>query len=118
MNDALQEPSRAEVDALRGPAVIEFGSWSCGVCRAAQPAIEAARAAHPALRHIKVEDGRGRPLGRSFDVKLWPTLVFMFDGVVAARLVRPVGSAIGEAFANLARQSAGAASNDQTGSKG
>jgi thioredoxin 1 len=32
---------------------------------------------YPELRHVKVEDGKGRPLGRSFRVKLWPTLVFM-----------------------------------------
>jgi thioredoxin 1 len=117
MNDlnTLQEPARAEVDALSGPAIIEFGSWSCGICRAAQPAIEAARAAYPRLPHIKIEDGRGRPLGRSFGVKLWPTLIFLLDGRETARLVRPAGSAIAEAFANLARLAArNAASNDQT----
>ena len=106
VSNTLQEPARAEVDAISGPAVIEFGSWSCGICRAAQPAIEAARAAYPRLPHIKVEDGRGRPLGRSFGVKLWPTLVFLFDGRETARLVRPTGNAIAEAFANLDRQAA------------
>jgi len=37
----------------------------------------------------KVEDGRGRPLGRSFGIKLWPTLVFLRDGQERARVVRP-----------------------------
>ncbi|HWK52062.1 MAG TPA: thioredoxin family protein, partial [Steroidobacter sp.] len=46
-------------------------------------------AAHPELRHYKVEDGPGRPLGRSFRVKLWPTLIFMKDGAEVARVVRP-----------------------------
>ena len=41
------------------------------------------------MRHIKVEDGSGRPLGRSFRIKLWPTLVFLRDGKEVARLVRP-----------------------------
>jgi thioredoxin 1 len=40
-------------------------------------------------RHIKVEDGPGRPLGRSFRVKLWPTLVFLRDGKVVQQLARP-----------------------------
>ena len=48
-----------------------------------------ALAAHRAVRHVKVEDGSGLPLGRSFGVKLWPTLVFMRDGREVARLVRP-----------------------------
>ena len=43
----------------------------------------------PAVRHIKVEDGKGKPLGRSFRVKLWPTLVFMKDGQVVEQMARP-----------------------------
>ena len=83
------EPSRAEIDGLRGPAVLEFGSPWCGYCRAAQPPIAAAFAGHAGVRHIKIADGSGQPLGRSFGVKLWPTLVFLEDGKEAARLVRP-----------------------------
>jgi thioredoxin 1 len=97
-----EQPSRAEVDALTGPTVIEFGANGCGICAAAQPAITQALAAHPALRHLKVEDGRGRPLGRSFGVKLWPTLVVLRDGREVARAVRPAGVAeIAEALAPL-----------------
>jgi thioredoxin 1 len=82
-------PTRAEVDALKGATVIEFGTNWCGFCAAAQPVIAAAMAKHPQLRHLKIEDGPGRPLGRSFKVKLWPTLIFMKDGVEVARVVRP-----------------------------
>ena len=91
MNDsyAAIEPTRAEIDRIDGPAVIEFGAPWCGYCRAAQPLLAAAFAAHPQVRHIKIEDGRGRPLGRSFRVRLWPTLVFLRDGQETARLVRP-----------------------------
>jgi thioredoxin 1 len=81
-------PERAEVDALPGASVLEFGTNWCGVCRAAQPAITEALAGQ-AIRHIKIEDGSGRKLGRTFGVKLWPTLVFLKDGVEAARVVRP-----------------------------
>ncbi len=86
---AAQEPPRSEIDALAGPALLEFGSAYCGHCRAAQPLLAAALAGHPGLRHIKIADGRGRPLGRAFRVKLWPTLVFLRDGKEVSRLVRP-----------------------------
>jgi thioredoxin 1 len=86
---AVTEPARTEVDALPGPTVIEFGAPWCGICRAAQPVIGAALAEHPHLRHLKIEDGPGRPLGRSFRIKLWPTLVFLSHGKEVARLVRP-----------------------------
>ncbi len=83
------EPTREEIDALAGPCLIEFGTPWCGFCRAAQPAIAIAMAAHPAVRHLRIEDGSGRGLGRTFGVKLWPTLVFLRGGAEAARLVRP-----------------------------
>ena len=74
---------------MRGPVALEFGTSWCGVCRATQPAIGDAFAGHRAVKHLKIEDGPGRRLGRSFRVKLWPTLVFLRDGVEVARLVRP-----------------------------
>ncbi len=96
------EPARAEVDALAGATVLEFGANWCGICQAAQPAIGAALAARPGLRHLKIEDGRGRPLGRSFGVKLWPTLVMLQDGREVARVVRPGSSGeIADALAKL-----------------
>jgi thioredoxin 1 len=82
-------PDRAEVDALPGPSLLEFGVDRCPHCQGAQPFIEAALHAVPDLRHIKVEDGPGRRLGRTFRVKLWPTLILMRDGQEVGRLVRP-----------------------------
>lgn len=86
---AQTEPSRADIDALSGPAVIEFGTPWCGYCRAAQPHIALAFADHEQVQHVKIADGSGQRLGRSFGVKLWPTLVFLKDGSESTRLVRP-----------------------------
>ena len=88
MNHAV-EPTREEIDGIAEPLLVEFGTSWCGHCARAQPLIAEALAAHPGLRHLKVEDGPGRRLGRSFRVKLWPTLVFLRQGVEVARLVRP-----------------------------
>ena len=74
-------------------AVLEFGSPGCGHCRLAQPLIERVLAELEGVVHLKMADGPGQPLGRSFHVKLWPTLVFLRDGVELARLVRPRGPA-------------------------
>jgi len=95
-------PTRAEVAALSGATVLEFGTDWCGFCQGAQPFIEQASAKHPAVRHLKIEDGPGRPLGRSFKVKLWPTLIFLRNGEEVARVVRPnTVAAIDEGFAAL-----------------
>lgn len=104
---AAQEPARADIDAEPGPLLVEFGAPWCGHCRAAQPLLAAALAAHPGVKHLKIEDGPGRPLGRSFRVKLWPTLVFMRGGQEIARLVRPAErQAIAEALERLAAPAA------------
>lgn len=83
------EPGRDDVDGWPGPAVLEFGASWCGFCQGAQPDIEAALGDYPDVKHVKVADGPGRPLGRSYRVKLWPTLIFLRDGKEVARAVRP-----------------------------
>ncbi|ABP80483.1 probable thioredoxin [Stutzerimonas stutzeri A1501] len=83
------EPSRADVDALEGPVLLEFGTAWCGHCRAAQPLIGKALADRSGITHLKIEDGPGRPLGRSFRVKLWPTLILLSKGQELGRVVRP-----------------------------
>ncbi|MFX1674486.1 thioredoxin family protein [Paraburkholderia sp. A2WS-5] len=102
MSYATKAPARQEIDALSGLAVLEFGTDWCGYCQGAQPVIGDAFAKHPGVRRIKVEDGPGRPLGRSFRVKLWPTLIFLRDGAEVARVVRPGAAAeLDAAFAAL-----------------
>lgn len=97
-----REPNRSEVDASTGPLVLEFGAGWCSICAAAKPLIDRTFAAHPDVRRVWVEDGKGKPLGRSFGIKLWPTLVFLRDGREVARVVRPRdGDALGEAFERL-----------------
>lgn len=86
---ASVEPTYAEIKVLVEPAMIEFGAPWCGYCRAAQPLIAAAMADYPTVLHLKIEDGKGRRLGRLFGVKFWPTLVFLRDGSEVSRLVRP-----------------------------
>lgn len=87
---AVDAPDRAEIDALPGLALLEFGVDWCPHCQGAQPAIEAALREYAELPHIKVEDGAGRRLGRTFRVKLWPTLILMKDGQELGRAVRPL----------------------------
>ena len=84
-----QAPTRAEVDSLPGTTVLEFGTPWCGHCQRAQPLIEQALRDRPDVVHVKVEDGPGQRLGRTFGIKLWPTLVFLRDGAEVEKLVRP-----------------------------
>jgi len=81
--------TREQADALPGVTVLQFGTDWCGYCQAAQRVVDPVLDGADGVRRILVEDGRGRPLGRSYRVKLWPTLVFLSDGIEVARVVRP-----------------------------
>lgn len=87
------EPTLAEIAAMPGRVLLEFGAGWCGYCRAAQPLIAQALAGQHDLSHLRIEDGKGRRLGRHYRVKLWPTLVLLVDGEEVARLVRPADMA-------------------------
>lgn len=82
-------PGPTAVQRLPGRVLLDFGTDWCGHCVAARAAVDAWVAAHPGTAHLRVEDGPGRPLGRAFRVKLWPTLVLLHDGQEKARVVRP-----------------------------
>lgn len=83
------EPARAAIDATEGPLLLEFGAPWCGHCAAIQPVLAKLLAEFPQVAHIKIHDGKGQPLGRSFRVKLWPNLVFLRDGNMVLQLARP-----------------------------
>ncbi|HUQ68895.1 MAG TPA: thioredoxin family protein [Planctomycetaceae bacterium] len=97
----MSDPTREEVNSLTGPVVLEFGAEWCPHCRAIQAFLTSMLAKHQNIRHIRVEDGRGRPLGRSFRVILWPTLVFLRDGQVVSQMARPSSAEIAQGFAEL-----------------
>jgi thioredoxin 1 len=96
-----QAPTREQIDGTRGPVLLEFGTAWCGHCRALAHVVSTLLERHPEVRHLKVEDGPGRALGRSFGVRLWPNLVFLKDGVVVRQLARPSHAALREAFEAL-----------------
>ena len=85
----MTEPSQADIAEMQGTVLLEFGTAWCGYCKAAQFLIIDALARHPEIRHIKIEDGKGRRLGRFYRVKLWPTLVLLKGGTEVGRVVRP-----------------------------
>jgi len=107
----MAELTREEVDRLPGLVALEFGARWCGYCAEARPHIAALLKQHPEVRHISVEDGRGKPLGRSFRVKLWPTLVLLRDGHVVRQLVRPDVGELREGFDALLRKADESARN-------
>ena len=85
----VQAPSRDAINALLGSVLLEFGTDWCSHCTAAQPLIAQALSRQKGITHVKIEDGPSRSLGRSYGVKLWPTLVFLRDGQELTRIVRP-----------------------------
>jgi thioredoxin 1 len=96
-----EAPTHDDVTRTGGPVLLEFGTDWCGHCRALAPQVKRLLEAHPGVRHVKVEDGSGRPLGRAFKVKLWPNLVFLKDGAVVRQLARPSNQDLRDAFAAL-----------------
>lgn len=95
------EPARIELDRFPGPLLVEFGASWCPYCQAIQPFLEKLFVDHPQVEHLKIADGKGRRLGRSFGVKLWPNLVFMLAGRVRTQLARPTDAEIASAFQDL-----------------
>jgi len=87
--DDDRQPTRAEIESMVGPVLLEFGASWCGHSLALAPRLARLLDDHPEVHHVKIEDGPGKRLGRSFGVKLWPTLVFLRDGVVLKQVARP-----------------------------
>ncbi|WP_028580496.1 thioredoxin family protein [Desulfogranum japonicum] len=83
-------PTMEQVYELIGDTILEFGTPWCGHCQTVQSAVKEVLAEWPDVHHIKIYDGKGKKLGRAFNVKLWPTLILLRDGKEIDRLVRPV----------------------------
>jgi thioredoxin 1 len=101
-NTSQPEPTREELDRMAGPIVVEFGTGWCTYCQALAPHVASTLRKYPEVRLIEIEDGKGKPLGRSFRVKLWPTLVFMRDGTIVSQLVRPTPKEVEETLTAFA----------------
>jgi thioredoxin 1 len=97
----MPEATRDDVDKMTGPIVLEFGTSWCPHCQGIQSSMANMRTIYPQLQHLKIEDGPGKRLGRSFHVKLWPTLIFMNNGQIVSQLVRPSPEEIAKGFAEL-----------------
>jgi len=100
----MNAPTRDEIDRIAGPIVLQFGASWCPHCLAIQSHLAESLAKHPQVQHLSIEDGQGKPLGRSFRVKLWPTLVFMRDGTIVHQSVRPSPWEIDEGFRKVMRE--------------
>ena len=98
MPESTAEPEREAVDQMPGLVVLEFGASWCPHCQAAQPTLKAELDRRPQVTHLKIEDGRGKVLGRTYRVKLWPNLVLLRDGQILAQLARPSDLELREAF--------------------
>lgn len=86
------QPELEHIRAVEGPLILQFGTNWCGYCQRAEPLIREALKQFPQVPVMKVEDGKGRPVGRAFGVKLWPTVVLLADGEEVARVVRPTSA--------------------------
>jgi thioredoxin 1 len=84
-----EQIERSVIELTPGWLLLDFGTDWCSHCKAARHATAEVLSIAKGLRHLRVEDGPGRALGRSFKVKLWPTWVLLKDGQEVDRLVRP-----------------------------
>lgn len=89
---ATEAPEITAVEASTGFTLLNFGTNWCTHCQAAIPSVSEFLQQHGQLAHIAVEDGRGRPLGRHYQVKLWPSLILLHHGQEVARVVRPTSA--------------------------
>lgn len=85
----MEDPTLEQLGDMPGYTLLEFGTSWCTYCQAAQPLIAEAMHLRNDIRHLRIEDGKGKRLGRQFGGKLWPTLVLLNAGEEVDRCVRP-----------------------------
>lgn len=79
----------SELEVIEEDVLLEFGTPWCGHCKRAQKVLEPVMNDFTDVAHVKVLDGKGKRLGRQFQVKLWPTLILVRRGKEVARVIRP-----------------------------
>ena len=84
-----ENPDLSTVQSAPGWVLLDFGTDWCGYCSAAREHVDRWLDGRSHVEHWRVEDGRGRALGRAFRIKLWPTLVLLHAGREITRVVRP-----------------------------
>jgi len=84
-----QPLTKDEVIQTTGWLLLEFGENWCPICQQAQPLITDALLQYPDLERKMIIDGKGKRLGRMFKVKLWPSLILLYNGEMKSTLVRP-----------------------------
>lgn len=88
--DYLEDaPSREQIEAQPGLLLLEFGAQWCPHCQAISSTLEELLNRHPEVTHVRIADGKGKRLGRTFGVKIWPNLVYLADGQPVAQQARP-----------------------------
>ena len=95
------EPTREEVDKTAGPVLLEFVQAGAATVKCSQPRWKRCSRSTRRCSTCRIADGRGKRLGRSFRVKLWPTLIFLRDGKVIVQLVRPASEEARQAMEQL-----------------
>jgi len=86
---ATEAPDIAQIETTTGFTLLNFGTDWCTHCQAAIPPVSEFLQQNNQLTHTAVEDGKGRSLGRHYQVKLWPSLILLNNGKEVARVVRP-----------------------------
>ncbi len=99
----VEEPTCSEVDAYQGLVIIEFGAEWCPHCQTLAPLLRRFIADRDNIRHIKIADGKGKRLGLTFRVKLWPSLIFLRDGQLVQQIARPSEAELQSALQRLSR---------------
>ncbi|MCJ8312346.1 MAG: thioredoxin family protein [Saccharospirillaceae bacterium] len=84
-----QQIEKSELIQSKGWLLLEFGENWCPICQQAQPLIAAALLSFPELKRKMIIDGKGKRLGRLLKVKLWPSLILLYNGETKGTLVRP-----------------------------
>ena len=84
-----QNITHEELTASKGWLLLEFGENWCPICQQAQPLIREVLTRFTDIERKMIIDGKGKRLGRVFKVKLWPSLILLYNGEEKGKLVRP-----------------------------